>query len=1229
MNTISSPVSDKSQKHKNSQPKHNFNLTFSDSKKNMSTNHRPPSHLPNPPNLPSLTSQTATINNKPLSLSDAIITITEAAAEQVRLRRQAMKGNTTRGNGSSITCSTLKDAAMNTELFNYAKAIEINAKASSERFRSGKTNGKDEIDVQRTSDSDTFTNSNTPNLKGNTHSNNSQHYKQASEAYVSPSIPSTSRQYASQNFHQIHDYQDTQHIITQLQKMVTGQSELITELKIRAAVLENDLQHARKDKEATEKSLGIVIESLARFHQSSPPSFSGAAPAGTERSDVGLGVYVADQGEKIKELEKEIDLIRRENRRLRRREKEFGYKPLRVGDNEAEGKEVHVDFRRGSPIQGSLDKGKGKEKMEVSFEYGNGPTPEQLVGSWGNENADPGSKHNGLTSQQLIGSWGNPSFGVGQAGPSAAETLNRSFDSGSTTVPNTPVFGTTSFNASFADVGLHSLEENMDMDNDGFPPAISFNSSSSNGAEVSQTNCDAEEEKDIDKQLLDQQAAMNKFKSMPKPSVLRVGWEVEGTKRGDDYNSNPLRVSSHPPSYHRNGSMRDYNRFGPNQPPAGPRAMRSESQLELKILADLSEDRGLWEEGERKEAVEIHMRSISSRARDSEMRFPEFFRYGISYRPSSTDSNFLRTVMLGNLPVGTETRDVLARVRGGEVLSASLLDTVKITGAMSARVVFRHEASAEEYVLYAKQHSIVFGDRDEGQEAEVTLLNTPTYPPSPRFLSRLLLHGQSRCLSIANFPPSLSLTALERHLSGNNGVRGSMLVEMWIDESGALHLQFSDVSWAGAAYGILNHHSSYRGLDILFSDDPCSGPVEELSLPIPPRPPMLPPNRVVLQKHAASPADEEEHMVKETEGTQRKRLAALSNQKVEIPSFSGNGITGESWADEVIDELSSSPLPPTSTFFAGSPPEAALAVPPNSPIQGVKGEQGFCGAGGMRSIGNSVDPILVENVNEMMVHGQDGWWKDLGLQSPPVGLAGSKYAPPIPSIPGDGVQSTSRQINYNSSSPAHSMADGGEHEEITHINHIETAGVCGSAGEIGAEAELKEEGSSNDENSQTPHDIALHRLQALDKQAPLPNLNLNINLTKKSPPKVNLQDLLASSPSASDSSSPSSSPRHLKDHVEEGVIRMPKAPSERSAGFSKILRYNSREQETDEVNLRMPSSRLDVDAIDAFSPVSDTVHNPDEIFISLSDGEDEVEVEVGDVVRVEEKGISKGVEGMS
>jgi hypothetical protein len=222
------------------------------------------------------------------------------------------------------------------------------------------------------------------------------------------------------------------------------------------------------------------------------------------------------------------------------------------------------------------------------------------------------------------------------------------------------------------------------------------------------------------------------------------------------------------------------------------------------------------------------------------------------------------------------------------------------------------------------------------------------------------------------------------------------------------------------------------------------------------------------------------------------------------------------------------------------------------------------------------------------------------------------------------VQSTSHQINSNSSYPAHSTTEGTEDEEVKLIKNIELAGEYGFKRDIGVKADLAESESANNDIPQTLHNIALHRLQILHNQAPLPPLTLNPNLIKNSPPKVILQDLLASSPSASSTSSLSTSPRSLKNHDEEVVVRMPKGPNEpkggSGAGFSKIVRYNSREQETDEMNLRMPISGLDGDAIDALSPVSEGVRNPDEIFISVSDGEEEVEGEVGDVVGVQEEG---------
>jgi hypothetical protein len=1021
--------------------------------------------------------------------------------------------------------------------------------------------------------------------------------------------------------------------------------EQITELRIKVAVLENELVHARQDKDAVSNILGIVIESLAQFHNASPAS-GASTERGAQGGEVGLSVPMGntsvggDMGgarTDVRGLEKEIDRLRRENRVLRKREKEMGY-GVAVKSLPGEDEEHHVHFRPGIPVAGSSgEKGKSQERVpngdgfENSFQNGGGygPTPEQLIGSWGN--SDPSfhnsSNANGLTSKDLMGSWGNPSFGVGEAGPSNPKN---SFDSSSTTVPNTPVLNATSLDTSFADIGLHSLEENMDMDSDGFSPAFFFPSSNPN---LSSTTPSAPaqngmgEEEDIDAQLLDNQSALQKLNSLPKPSVLKVGFEIEGTKRGEDYDTNPLRA---PPTYERQRSMRDYDRFGTNPPLSGPRALRNGSDLALKIPADLSKDESLWEDKEeRKDAVEIHMRATSSRARDAETKFPDFFRYGISYHPSSSDYNYLRTVMLTNLPVDTELRDVLARVRGGEVVSASLLDTRSITSSLSARIVFRHEAAAEEYALYCGQHPLAFpsastseSDSSTSSPATVTLLSTPTYPLNPRTLGRLISHAQTRCLSLPSFPPSSSLNGLERQLSAGNGRRADMLVEMWIDEDGTLRLHFSDVLSADAAYRILTHFPAYRCLHVLFSDDPCAGPVEELSLPVEPRPPMLPKNWAELQKRAMGGGvdGDGDEVVKGGEGVERKRLAALSNQKVKIPSFSGRALQGDSWADEVIEELEgecpASDLLQTTTSRVemeveiGGKEGVGVVAPPNSPTHGfaemengvVNGE-GECG----------INAILVRNVNEMMFQGGEAWWKDEGLTKAPVGLAGSKYAPCVPSFEDVGErQRSGRQNSHNSNSTASA-----EHG-LVNKTETTTAGVTNVVCENGnAQSEEDNESCSTFSCKKIVND----RLQLLPSQTLVSLLptshNLNPKKLNKSPPKVNLHDLLASSPPSSNPSSPPSNPHHHRknenQHEERNEMnsaaRMPRGPEGGTAGFGGlgagkgIKRYDSEEAETDELNLRIPSERLRLDGLDSLSSVSEVV-NPDEISLSLSDAED-------------------------
>jgi hypothetical protein len=170
----------------------------------------------------------------------------------------------------------------------------------------------------------------------------------------------------------------------------------------------------------------------------------------------------------------------------------------------------------------------------------------------------------------------------------------------------------------------------------------------------------------------------------------------------------------------------------------------------------------------------------------------------------------------------------------------------------------------------------------------------------------------------------------------------------------------------------------------------------------------------------------------------------------------------------------------------------------------------------------------------------------------------------------------------------------------------------------------EEEEDSSSDCFPTLHDIAKQRLQVLSNQASLPPLiTTNLALTSfnpkplnKTPPRVNLHDLFASSPSSSSiSSNASSPPSHPhKRKSEDEPVRMPKGP--RGNGFASLKgkRYDSLEAETDEVNLKMPSELLALDEMEAMSPVSEGVKNPDEISLSDDEGGEDGKQRVDDRV---------------
>ncbi|TGO27330.1 hypothetical protein BPAE_0043g00020 [Botrytis paeoniae] len=413
----------------------------------------------------------------------------------------------------------------------------------------------------------------------------------------------------------------------------------------------------------------------------------------------------------------------------------------------------------------------------------------------------------------------------------------------------------------------------------------------------------------IEDQLLFQQQAHANFINVPAPAVLRAGFELSPAKavRGHDY-ANQSQAN-------RNFY---YDRFNTRNSNASARSRSAE-------LADLRPGTTIWTTPQQRDGeIMTHMGDCDPKNRN----IPDYFRYGILYVPGSGDRDILRGVHIGGIPEDMELRDVLARVRGGRIYSAVLLDTIKLTGSKSALVTFINQEDAKAYVEYANTHPIKLGatnsDGENVAKATVTQIHTPTYPFSPAKLREIFELNRTRILTIPNFPPTISLRTLVYDLRNRNEFRANSLLKWYIDEEGTLRMEFSSMDEAGSAFGLLTRSGGYRefGLILQFERDNCEGDLQELEKEPEKRRPVFPPTELGVRADRCGSRVEGVGDGSKVDGVgdgskvdavvdsvlvvQRKRLAALQTQHDVIPSLRGSALKAGSWADEVEEELGDS-----------------------------------------------------------------------------------------------------------------------------------------------------------------------------------------------------------------------------------------------------------------------------------------------------------------------------------
>ncbi|KAJ5874377.1 uncharacterized protein N7529_002807 [Penicillium soppii] len=136
-------------------------------------------------------------------------------------------------------------------------------------------------------------------------------------------------------------------------------------------------------------------------------------------------------------------------------------------------------------------------------------------------------------------------------------------------------------------------------------------------------------------------------------------------------------------------------------------------------------------------------------------KFPNLpiIRIGLRHTPCEAEKGF-RTITISNLPSNTSMDQVLRAIRGGEVLSACMCNTVRITGFLTAFITFVNSSGAAKFLSIAEQEGCYVAF----QKVEVNLVGTPTYPMRRILQDRIVNRGRTRTLTICSADRSIKRT---------------------------------------------------------------------------------------------------------------------------------------------------------------------------------------------------------------------------------------------------------------------------------------------------------------------------------------------------------------------------------------------------------------------------------------------------------------------------------------
>lgn len=200
---------------------------------------------------------------------------------------------------------------------------------------------------------------------------------------------------------------------------------------------------------------------------------------------------------------------------------------------------------------------------------------------------------------------------------------------------------------------------------------------------------------------------------------------------------------------------------------------------------------------------------------DRGLRNDTLFQWGLRYIPPPHAQNVYRTVTIEKLPPRVSLDQILPRVRGAQIYSATLCDTFSITRSWTALIVFVHQTGASAFLRRVAQEGFYVGFN----AVSVRPVPTPTYLLNSVMLHEIALRGRTRCLKISSPDPRLKVV-LHRMLTHTSLHRQ---VECFgeKDVEGMATIRFYSIKAAMRAYNVLADNRTLN-VSVQFDTDPCS-----------------------------------------------------------------------------------------------------------------------------------------------------------------------------------------------------------------------------------------------------------------------------------------------------------------------------------------------------------------------------------------------------------------------